>query len=200
MILRLAAVAAASFGFAHATIIDFDDLPANTVLTNQYAGEGVIFSATENGGSADLSVGDVFSSQHGGAPVAGNVLMNRDLGDQRADFVEMLFSTAVTNVSWDFIPFGGNGPNTTVEVFNSADALIFNGTMGGPAVVTGNFNYTAISGLTGVARIVIGQPIDSWVWGLDNLTFDADAAVPVPAAALLFAPAVLALRKRKAKK
>ena len=189
---------------AATVVIDFDTsaggaIASGTVLTTQYA--GVTFSGTEDGSSVGSpTANSAFASEHGGAPVSGNALYNLYAGDSRADYVTISFDSAVSAISFDFIPFGGSGSQTTIEAYG-AGGLLASLLAGGPSTSSVNFNFTGLEPLTGVTSIVIGQPSDSWVWGLDNLTYDTAAPVPLPASLPLLLAALggagLVSRRRK---
>ena len=184
-LITAAAVACAAPALAASVVIDFDTdsdgvaIADGATLTTQY--DGVTFSMTENGlpVSAPMASSQ-FASETGGAPVLGNFLKNLYSGNQRADELTIAFGSAVSGISFDFIPFGELGPNTGITAFG-ASGLLFSGTLGGPASTNVNFGYTGIQSLTGVTSVVFAQPADSWVWGLDNLRYETAAAVPVPA-------------------
>lgn len=186
-------------------VMDFDTdsggaaILSGTVLGGQYT--GVTFSGVENGSAVATPIAtNTFFADMGGAPVSGNILQNRFSGNNRADFVTISFASAVRGIMFDFVPFGSQGPATTIEVFGGS-GLLYSGLLGGPASSAVNFSYTDIFDWSGVRSVVFGQAIDDWVWGLDNFQYSV-AEVPLPGAFpfLVFALGAIGLvgRRRKA--
>ena len=168
---------------AHAALIDFDSLPEDSVLTNQYAPVGVVFSGYEEGIAVSQPIATTqFSGQVGGAPVSGKWLLNLDANNSRADLIRMVFSGPVSGIKFDYIPFGSLGASTRLQAYNTGGTTIFDDVIGGTTVINSNIHYTGLIALSGVARLDILQPGDDEPWGMDNLRFDrASGAAPVPA-------------------
>ena len=164
---------------AHSTLITFDEVPNNTVLTDQYMSLGLVIAGFENGGAVSQPIATTaFSGEFGGPPVSGQVLENRDADNSRADLIRFIFSGAASGIEFDFLPFGSSGPNTLIEAFDQSMNLLFSSTIGGPATSSVNFHY--VLPVAGVYSFTMSQPTDSWVWGMDNLQFGIADSVAVP--------------------
>jgi len=171
-------------------LINFDTLPGggplanNSVLTTQYSTWGVTFAGFENSLTVSQPIASsVYSAFHGGAPVSGQVLLNRDINDNRGDLIAINFLTPASGIEFDFLPFGGSGPATLVQAFDSSNALIFSANIGGPGFTAGNWHFALP--VNGVSRLTLTQPFDTWVYGVDNLQFEA-TAIPEPATLAVF--------------
>ena len=185
---------------AAATTIDFDNLPgggtlaANTDLTNQYSSLGVNFSALENGLTAVAVLSDVLPTIPPGH--SGNAWYNCSLlpffCSNRADVLRIMFDSPVENVQWYTDPSGGPpGPGITFEAYDASSTLL------ATVLVTtsSTFQLTAFS-VSGISRVDMIQPTDTWGWGIDNLSFDV---VPEPSTAVLVAAGLvgLAIHRRR---
>jgi hypothetical protein len=168
------------FGSANATLIDFDTLPgggvlsSGTSLTNQYASEGVLFSAFENGSLVDNTVV--------GNLVGSNYWYNcyPTICGSRADILRIDFDSLVDNVSW-VTDTEGTPPGSGI-IFNAYDSI---GSLIDSTSIT--ISGTAIStsfSVSGISYIEMLQASDSWAWGIDNLSFDA-TTVPEPTSIIL---------------
>lgn len=82
-------------GFA--TVIGFGDFAENTVITDQFAAEGVNFRGIENGNDVDIVVAN-FPSLTGNSYLS-NCFPLRCVG--RADVLEITFDSAASNVSFE---------------------------------------------------------------------------------------------------
>jgi hypothetical protein len=186
-----------------AVLVDFDTvpgggaLPNNSVLSNQYASVGVVFSGIEDGFAVVQPTATTeFSGEFGGPPVSGQVLENRDVVNSRADIIRFSFSPPASGIEFDFIPFGNLGAETRLQALDGGGGLLFDQLVGGPASTNVNFHYTGLSALSGVARLEFQQPHDDWVWGLDNLQFTS-VPEPTTVALLLFAWVSLVRRRTR---
>jgi len=203
-----ASLSATAFAAPRTINFDVDDdgvaIAAGTAITDQYADWGVHFRGLEAGREIDI----LADSDPDGDPVQSgpNALRNCSTAgsecpgtpsETRADWIEVSFDTAVSNVSVWVNSLGG-GITTPIR-FTLYDAI-------GNVVETNRISGTSAYDLltfsaTGVALIEIRQPTDIWAFAIDDLTFDAGAApVPVPGALVLFGSglAAFAARRRKA--
>lgn len=190
----LGALAALSLAAAtaQAALITFDEVPDGTVLSNQYAALGVTFSADL--ARAPQATTAFCAGECGGLPVSGNILENRNAGNDRARHTTISFAAPTSGISFDYVPFGSLGGNTLVEAFDASDVLLWSSTTG-----TGcdPCNYPFLVAAAGVSKLVLTNPQDGWVFGLDNLRFES---VPEPGTFALAGLALvgLALRRRAA--
>lgn len=174
-------------------VVDFDNLPgggtlpADTILSTQYASIGVIFSATENGSPANSAV------INSAAPFSGNYWANTTDGnfEPRWDALIMDFSTPVSGVSWLTQSHGAS--SITFNAYDAGNNLLET------LIITGEWVPSGFA-TSGISRIEALQPDDGWGWGMDNLEFSA-GQVPEPATygmfALGLAAASLLGRKRR---
>lgn len=184
-------------GTASAVTINFDNLADGTVLSTQYAAQGVTFVAnafTGAGSSTSLQPWAtntsmvVTSTDLGGlgtpSLASGNLLhafgstYTGWLSENGDPSFFMNFSTAISSIS---VTFAGvsTGPDTRIFAYNGNTLLA---TIAGPTTTTGQFtlSYSAAS-ITRVA--VAAGSYNDWV-GVDNVVFTqvgATPAVPEPA-------------------
>ncbi|MEM1380192.1 MAG: hypothetical protein AAGH41_06165 [Pseudomonadota bacterium] len=107
---------------------------------------------------------------------------------------EILFDVPVDSLS--FSTYATNGGDTlTATIFDAAGTQL--GQLTTPTVDTTVF----FGPISGIARLVLDQTASLAGNGggslVGDFNFSTGNAVPVPAAALLFAPAILALRRKK---
>jgi len=170
----LPATAAVLVTFDDKGFFDFDD------VTTQYAAQGIVFSASEDGrGFNPEAVGRVFDD---GSPLSPPMSLSNFILDGfiRADVVSFNFSSATRNISFGFNPAQGGpsgpGDNTTVNVYDPSSVL-FNsyliGTLyaGGPTVIDGAWWWDVVIPDVGVGRIDLLQPDDDWGYYVDNILF-----------------------------
>lgn len=174
-------------------VVDFDNLPgggtlpADTILSTQYASIGVIFSATEDDSPANSAVINSV------APFSGNYWANTTDGnfEPRWDALIMDFSTPVSGVSWLTQSHGDS--SITFNAYDAGHNLLET------LVITGHWAPSSFAA-SGISRIEALQPDESWGWGMDNLEFSA-GQVPEPATYGMFALGLAAVsllgRKRR---
>lgn len=189
---------------ARAADITFDDLAPGAILSTQYAGLGVVFSANgfsgANGNSTaenwatntDMRIVASSGSDVGGLGgpmlVSGNILHSFAgwLGEDGDANFAANFTTAITSFSVDVAGVSIPG-DTALFVFNGASLLARVVAPDSPGQYT--LSYSAPS----ITRVVVaaGSFVD-WV-GVDNIRFTQVAAVPEPREAVLMAIGLIAL-------
>jgi len=184
---------------AHAAVIDFDSLANGTVVTNQFAGQGITFASA---GGEQILVTAQASYQStppnfictgtGTIDCAGTVIFN--------------FSTPVNNLQFDAV---GN-QNTIATSFAFAD-IYQNGvlTVSNLALLVsqGNFlpDHQDLSAYSNITEVLIHDNTDPAGTGYDTISFTSAAVttVPEPLTLSLFSAGLagtMAMRRRKAKK
>jgi len=118
-----------------------------------------------------------------------------DEGSRPGGEFEFLFSSDITLETIDFfdiekIEDSGN-PNSEIHLFDSSDNEILPGTFFVPSTAGDNmWNQLSFASTVGVRRIVIEL---NGSGAIDNLTYQNEHVVPVPAAAWLFGSALCLL-------
>lgn len=143
---------------AHAVTIDFESLPLDTVVSDQYLADGVVFSST-------LLLDEPYVSTFFGHSTTGNVLTHG--GGGREYCLEADFTSPMTHVS--AVVYAGPGTTVTMRAYDENDTLL-----GSVVSVGGSYNQ-------GILQLFdIGQ-ISKLSWhpgfiqaalGIDNLSFE----------------------------
>lgn len=182
------------------TVITFDDSPVGplavgTVLTNQYANLGVVFTGFENGVEMPTYVDSFWEM-----PPAGNYWTNdnttRMMTNDRRDMIEIRFLGPVDNVGFGYMNTFSITP-VTVNLYDSSDSLI-----GSRSIGTNRLWVPLdLSSYSNIAYIQMLQPFDHFAFAVDNLRFDyRGVTVPAPAALALAALGTgLVVRLRRTK-
>lgn len=197
----LAAVAAAGLGLCHAAVIGKADFGPG-VQTSDYEGLGLSFKSPTplviDGNTYETDNGTIrYNSAYGDVIGASGHGMGTD---SEAGFVRITFGTVVNRAG---VHFGLPGTGTArISFFNGATLLnSFEASTTGPG---GGFRgWDAVGKGTITSILIEDLTVNAFILQLDDLYWERarpiGAPVPVPAAALLFAPAVLfAVRRRKA--
>lgn len=173
-------------------IINFDTLSAGNVVTNQYAGLGVTFSA-ETGSQV------IVTAQNLGSSLPNFICSGVNGSINCVDDIYVDFATAISGLT--FLSIGANnvGDVGDVRIFagllllGTAD-IIANGTPNSPDLI----DLTAFSGIT---RIEISNVTDLVGLGFDDFRFTSSSAVPEPATwammLLGFGAMGVAIRRRR---
>lgn len=162
-----------SLGAQAAVTITFDEFPAtndNAPITNEYAGFGVTFGATNAGTWGGLSAGDPgnWDLEGTNGPAF--------LGNNDAGYItSIFFSSLINNVSFDASRSSGSdaGQTLTISAYNGA-ALVASQT-----ITFGDINnWTSVSfATTGIDSLILdGSDTGFSPYGIDNLVI----AVPEP--------------------
>jgi hypothetical protein len=165
-----------------ATLVTFDDqgfvnLQACTI---QYAGVGVTFAGVSDGGGAvslDVSDSTTFIDVNPFSPPFS--LSNFYNGDpnSRAHIMQIIFTTPVQNVSFEYNPAGFSGSGTVFNAYNASSTLI--ASFSDPAAITSDGSwYLESINLGGIKEVDIVNPSPGWGHYIDNLAFES---VPEPA-------------------
>lgn len=165
------------------TVIDFDDLPAGTVVGASYAGLGVTFVDAETA---------TFGTLPGGT--SPNAIVHDTLFSTfgPANSIVAIFAFAVDSVSLTGVDVGGAGFLMTAYDSVVGGSVVDTDSFTGVDIGVGAFHTLTLTG-SGIRRIEFSQVAPCCGDGLafDNLVFDA-AAVPAPGTAALLALGLIA--------
>lgn len=169
-------------------LITFDD-PGITVLqpvTTQYAAEGVTFSGVDWSGNPvalDAANNTLYNDVDAYSPP--NVLSDFYGGSvgNRAQIMQINFSSPASGISFYYNPAGYLGANTVFNAYNSSGTLI--ASFSDPNATGDGVWYLESIGVTGVSWLDIVSPGVGWGHYIDNLQFTE--VVPEPSSmGLLF--------------
>jgi hypothetical protein len=155
----------------HASVIDFDDLAHQTVVSNQYSGLGLTISAYENG--VQVQAGpralDQWSAGIDTINRQDNALYNcAGTTCSRPDYMRFDFSGTASGISWWQHNEGSLVP--TWQAYGLGGALLGSYSFGSQNA----WHYADISSLNNVSYLLAYQPSDSWTWAVDNFSFTLD--------------------------
>jgi PEP-CTERM motif len=188
------------------TTISFDDLAPGSVVGNQYAAQGVTFSANAFSGAGSSSSGQAWATNSSMVVASLSGVSGTDFGamgnpvlasgnflrryvswldeDGDASFL-MSFSTPINSISVTFAGVSGalNAPDTRMWVYNGNTLLaLLSNTL--PNSSTGQYNLS-FAGTTITHVAVAPGSYNDWV-AVDNIVFQA-AVVPEPGTYALMA-------------
>ncbi len=195
-------------GSASADTLTFEDLAAGTVLSNQYAAQGVVFSANAYSGAGSSSSGEDWATNTDmtvvsstgtdvgglGTPaglVSGNLLRSFAgwLGENGDPSFLMSFSAPISSISAAFA--GVSTPaDVTLYAYDGATLLA---TVSGSSAGQFVLSFDAPS-ITSVA--IRPGSFDDWV-GVDNISFTAAVPEASTYAMMGLGLALLAFKRRK---
>lgn len=174
----LGLIAAALSAPAAAAVIDFSAYADGTAITTIGSATFSLAGAGESGSPSVMSVsgvGYLWNSTDGFLYPTNEIL-------------RVTFSSPVSNLKFDFSPFGYNGEaDQGWSLYDSANALIASG-----AFTSDFFASYDLSAFAGVARVDFNNGRNDWVQGLARISFDV-TAVPAPTTPALMLTAFLAL-------
>lgn len=196
-----AALALSAVASAHAVTIDFDTLPgggtvaANTVITNQYASVGVLFSMSDLGVAQTGPFAEYqYAALYNGLGL-GNALWNCGLGcGPRSDTITISFVNAASDVS--LLLDSEGGLPITFNAYDSGNNLL-------QTITTSSSfpSYLPVSfSVSGISRIDAKNPQQGWGWSMDQLSYTASAVPEAESGVLAVAGMAVAaafLRRRK---
>jgi len=164
-----------SFQASAGTIINFDNLPGNVAVTNQYP--EVTFASTAGFEMRTYAAAAVFGSSVPNlicsAAVGGDINCTQNL--------TVNFTSPVNNLKFFALGADNNGPSAAVDVFGSSGFLgtvIFSGTG-----VTTTPQLINLASFQNVTQVVVRDVIDVRGLGYDDFSFD----IPEPATFFLLA-------------
>lgn len=173
-------------GQAASISIDFDNLPGGgtlapgTVLTDQYAGLGITFSAFEDGSLVDSAVVDSFIGPAFPPYHAANYWGNTpdNAFSQRHDALRMTFAEPVSGVTWYTQPHSLVW-SVTFEARDIDGVLLETVVATSPLGPPTSWVLTSFTA-GNISRIDGFQQTDDHAWGLDNLSFVTGTGPVVP--------------------
>lgn len=179
-----AVMALGAGGAAQAATLDFESVPGSgaasdgLAISNQYASQGVTFSTIEDGVEFSAHLFNDFVDR-------GFAIWNTTTSDifgNRGDILRMSFSAAVDAVGFDYNPLGFLGNQTVFNAFDFQGNLLESFTVPG---ATGISYVPVAFSSSGISRVDIVQPNESWAYTIDNLSFQTQTrSVPEPASVL----------------
>jgi len=178
---------------SNAATINFDEDTATNdsskPVTTLYSALGVTFGGDNAGTWGGMSKGDPgtwnLEGTNGSAFLGNNGQNNYD--------TSILFTTAVSSVSFDVSRSNGSSPGQTLTLLAYAGSLLLGST---GAIDLGDINsWTTFSlNIAGIDRIVLdGAGTGFSPYGIDNLRFGSAAAVPEPVTLWLLGAGLIGL-------
>jgi LGFP repeat len=146
--------------------VNFDDFPAGTSVTTQYAARGVLFDGEH-----------IALAQ--GAPSGTNVLRADDPISEfdRATSIRMRFTSTLTRIRVRAGVVSGSARSATLRAFDANDNLLASD---GPRNVTGQFATVFNLSVASAAIRWAELDMDGPGAAIDDLGLDGDAPVPLP--------------------
>jgi hypothetical protein len=159
---------------AHAVLLTFSEFPVGTVVTNQYAADGILFAAL---------TGNPPIIANGAFPTSPVLSPNPPFS---GDF-QWTFPSGATGVQFDS-GFWNNLGTAVVDVFNTSNVLAAALTN----TSTGIFHFDLTS-FGDIGRVTFNSAADPAGADIDNLAFQPVGAVPEPASLALLGAALAGL-------
>ncbi|HLO87606.1 MAG TPA: PEP-CTERM sorting domain-containing protein [Nostocaceae cyanobacterium] len=176
--LGLAVLATTTSTPAQAAVINFDSLPSETTVTNQYP--EVTFSSEPGFEVAAFPVAAFYGSSSPNVIAVRN--LNGSLDANRNLFVD--FSQAVNNLSFLVVGNNTNGSSALIDIFTTTGFagqvnLVTDGNVLSPDLIN-------LASFTNITRISINSITDVGGIGYDDFKFEVSSATSVPEPATLF--------------
>ncbi len=159
-------LALGSYG-ANAAVVNFDDVPTGTIITNQYAGAGIVFSSSRT----------ISNGEQSSAP---NFII---ASSTSFDPITMNFLSPVDQVTMTLISVGAGQVTVTAYAADLTTILasVSVQNLNGPANGLNNHDPISLSS-PGIARIfaryTITSPVDGF--GIDDVSFHIQSVASVP--------------------
>jgi hypothetical protein len=179
---------------SNAATINFDEFPANNnnvAITTSYNYLGVTFGTDNSGTWGGISNGNPgnwdLEGTNGSAFLGNNGQNNYN--------TSILFTTAVSSISFDVSRSRGSSPGQTITLLAYAGSLLLGST---GAIALGDINsWTTFNlNIAGIDKVVLdGSGSESVFspYGIDNLQFSAVAPVAEPASLILLLAGIAGL-------
>ena len=166
------------------TVIDYDDLANGEIITNQFAGLGIIYDTINGTTTADAFIGGLFDN--GSLPNAAFVVLNS------GGFLRLNFDTPQLRVG---MQFGTSlGEQLIMDVFGTdgfLETVSLAGSLNSFGVLEG---FIGVENAAGITSVEIRSSTDGFNYGIDDTRFEIPAPATLP---LLVLSGLLGSRRRR---